>query len=231
MLVSSDDQVKAYIKKIMSQLDKWMVGGKISKLVVVITSKDTGEPVERWQFDVCPPPPFLTPLSPPTRFNAVHRSKYSPSRPKKNPPPSPPIKKIPLPPAKHSPLRKQKPKSKPRSNPFSDKSPPQSHSYHNSMAIARLMCWYMQMRIVRSQWIGVIARRGRLLMGRRFSWGVLVRRVIRLIRLLVIGLVNGWAREWVLGGGFVGFEQYCTWGYGGVVMESLVFLRLLFHCY
>lgn len=52
MLVSADDQVKAYIKKIMSQLDKWMVGGKISKLVVVITSKDTGEHVERWQFDV-----------------------------------------------------------------------------------------------------------------------------------------------------------------------------------
>jgi mitotic spindle assembly checkpoint protein MAD2 len=52
MLVSSDDQVKAYIKKIMSQLNKWMLGGKISKLVVVITSKDTGEHVERWQFDV-----------------------------------------------------------------------------------------------------------------------------------------------------------------------------------
>lgn len=52
MLVTSDDQVKAYIKKIMSQLDKWMIGGKISKLVVVITSKDTGEHVERWQFDV-----------------------------------------------------------------------------------------------------------------------------------------------------------------------------------
>ncbi|CCU76495.1 mad2/mitotic spindle checkpoint component [Blumeria hordei DH14] len=52
MLVSSDDQVKSYIKKIMSQLDKWMVKGKISKLVVVITSKDTGENVERWQFDV-----------------------------------------------------------------------------------------------------------------------------------------------------------------------------------
>ncbi|KAG0652373.1 Mitotic spindle checkpoint component mad2 [Hyphodiscus hymeniophilus] len=52
MLVSSDDQVKAYIKKIMSQLDKWMIGGKISKLVVVITNKDSGEHVERWQFDV-----------------------------------------------------------------------------------------------------------------------------------------------------------------------------------
>ncbi|KAE8548870.1 hypothetical protein EYB25_009253 [Talaromyces marneffei] len=52
MLVSSDDQVRAYIKKIMSQLNKWMIGGKISKLVVVITSKETGEHVERWQFDV-----------------------------------------------------------------------------------------------------------------------------------------------------------------------------------
>ncbi|KAI4231156.1 MAG: hypothetical protein LQ349_005786 [Xanthoria aureola] len=52
MLVTSDDQVKAYIKKIMSQLNKWMVGGKISKLVVVITDKETGDHVERWQFDV-----------------------------------------------------------------------------------------------------------------------------------------------------------------------------------
>lgn len=52
--MSADDQVKAYIKKIMSQLNKWMVGGKISKLVVVITDKETGEHVERWQFDVRP---------------------------------------------------------------------------------------------------------------------------------------------------------------------------------
>ena len=36
----------------MSQLNRWMTGGKISKLVVVITSKETGEHVERWQFDV-----------------------------------------------------------------------------------------------------------------------------------------------------------------------------------
>lgn len=52
MLVTTDDQVKAYIKKIMSQLNKWMVGGKISKLVIVVTNKETGEHVERWQFDV-----------------------------------------------------------------------------------------------------------------------------------------------------------------------------------
>lgn len=36
----------------MSQLNKWMTGGKISKLVIVITDKETGEHVERWQFDV-----------------------------------------------------------------------------------------------------------------------------------------------------------------------------------
>lgn len=36
----------------MSQLNKWMGGGKISKLVVVITDKDSGDNVERWQFDV-----------------------------------------------------------------------------------------------------------------------------------------------------------------------------------
>lgn len=52
VLITCDDQVKAYIKKIMSQLNKWMLGQKISKLVIVITSKDTGEHIERWQFDV-----------------------------------------------------------------------------------------------------------------------------------------------------------------------------------
>ncbi|KAG9994535.1 hypothetical protein KCU78_g18378, partial [Aureobasidium melanogenum] len=34
------------------QLNKWMLKSKISKLIIVITSKETGEPVERWQFDV-----------------------------------------------------------------------------------------------------------------------------------------------------------------------------------
>lgn len=52
MLVTADDQVKAYIRRIMAQLSRWMAGGKISKLVVVISAKDSGEPLERWQFDV-----------------------------------------------------------------------------------------------------------------------------------------------------------------------------------
>lgn len=52
MMTSCDDQVKAYVKKIMSQLSRWMQKSKISKLVIVVTSKETGEHVERWQFDV-----------------------------------------------------------------------------------------------------------------------------------------------------------------------------------
>ncbi|PSR90296.1 DNA-binding protein [Coniella lustricola] len=52
MLVSSDDQVKSYIKRIMAALDRWMKEGKISKLVIVITNKDTSEHLERWQFDI-----------------------------------------------------------------------------------------------------------------------------------------------------------------------------------
>ena len=68
--VTADDQVKAYVKKIMSQLKEWMYGGKISKLVVVITSKETGEHVERWQFDVS----CLSPYQDLTNFG---RFKYS----------------------------------------------------------------------------------------------------------------------------------------------------------
>ncbi|KAF8472015.1 putative mitotic spindle checkpoint protein [Kalaharituber pfeilii] len=52
MLVSCDDQVRAYIKRITTQLQKWMLAGKVKKLVVVITSKEDGKDVERWQFDV-----------------------------------------------------------------------------------------------------------------------------------------------------------------------------------
>lgn len=52
MMVTLDDEVKAYVKKIMSQLNKWMQKSKISKLVIVVTSKETGEHVERWQFSV-----------------------------------------------------------------------------------------------------------------------------------------------------------------------------------
>jgi mitotic spindle assembly checkpoint protein MAD2 len=71
----------------MSQLDKWMVGGKISKLVIVITDKDTGEHVERWQFDVrvSSVPPNSTSRSNKNQvqiFQPVKKSKSSKSAPK-----------------------------------------------------------------------------------------------------------------------------------------------------
>ncbi|CCG82723.1 HORMA domain-containing protein [Taphrina deformans PYCC 5710] len=52
MLVSTDDDVKRYIKRIMKQLHSWMGAGKINKLIVCIVSKETGDTMERWQFDV-----------------------------------------------------------------------------------------------------------------------------------------------------------------------------------
>ncbi|CCJ28130.1 unnamed protein product [Pneumocystis jirovecii] len=52
MLVTADTEVKAYIRKIMEQLHKWIEEGRISKLVIAIVSKDTLEVLERWQFDV-----------------------------------------------------------------------------------------------------------------------------------------------------------------------------------
>ncbi|CDK30032.1 unnamed protein product [Kuraishia capsulata CBS 1993] len=52
MMVSINEEVNAYVKKIMSQLQKWIKSGGLSKLVIVISSKDSGKVVERWQFDV-----------------------------------------------------------------------------------------------------------------------------------------------------------------------------------
>ncbi|KAI9715507.1 MAG: Mitotic spindle checkpoint component mad2 [Chrysothrix sp. TS-e1954] len=52
MLVSTDDAVKAYLRRITRQLERWMRGGKVSRLVLVLTEKEGGEDVERWQFDV-----------------------------------------------------------------------------------------------------------------------------------------------------------------------------------
>ncbi|KAK9472069.1 DNA-binding protein [Dipodascopsis tothii] len=52
MLVTVDEDVKAYMRRIMGQLHKWMSGSKIQKLVIAIVSLDTAEVIERWQFDV-----------------------------------------------------------------------------------------------------------------------------------------------------------------------------------
>ncbi|KAI3407054.2 MAD2 [Candida oxycetoniae] len=52
MLVNNDEDVKNYISNIMQQLKKWIYGRKITKLIVVILSKNSGENIERWEFNI-----------------------------------------------------------------------------------------------------------------------------------------------------------------------------------
>lgn len=47
-----DDELKAYIRKILVQVHRWLLGGKCNKLVLCIIDKDDGDVVERWSFDV-----------------------------------------------------------------------------------------------------------------------------------------------------------------------------------
>lgn len=52
MLVTTDDGLQNYLKKIMSQLNAWLLAGTVSRLVLAIISKESREVVERWQFDI-----------------------------------------------------------------------------------------------------------------------------------------------------------------------------------
>ncbi|KAL7005067.1 Mitotic spindle checkpoint component mad2 [Cystobasidiomycetes sp. EMM_F5] len=52
MLVSTDDALTSYLKRIMSQLSTWLLAGKVSRLVLAILSKETREVLERWQFNI-----------------------------------------------------------------------------------------------------------------------------------------------------------------------------------
>lgn len=52
MLVTTDDGLQEYLESAMSQLKTWLERGDVTRLVVVIVEKDSGETRERWQFDV-----------------------------------------------------------------------------------------------------------------------------------------------------------------------------------
>lgn len=52
LMKTHDDELKSYIRKILGQVHKWMLGGKCNKLVICIVDKDEGEVVERWAFDI-----------------------------------------------------------------------------------------------------------------------------------------------------------------------------------
>jgi len=52
LLKTHDEELKAYIRKILIQVHKWILGGKCTKLVLCVIDKDTGDVVERWAFDI-----------------------------------------------------------------------------------------------------------------------------------------------------------------------------------
>lgn len=52
LLKTLDDELKIYIRKILQQVHKWLLGGKCNKLVLCIVDQDEGDVVERWAFDV-----------------------------------------------------------------------------------------------------------------------------------------------------------------------------------
>ncbi|GMH67596.1 hypothetical protein TrLO_g9409 [Triparma laevis f. longispina] len=52
VLTSDDEELKVYLKQIMGQMEKWMTDGDVERLVVVVTGVDSGETLERWQFNV-----------------------------------------------------------------------------------------------------------------------------------------------------------------------------------
>ena len=52
LLKTHDEELKQYIRKILIQVHKWILGQKCTKLVLCIVDKDTGEVVERWSFDI-----------------------------------------------------------------------------------------------------------------------------------------------------------------------------------
>ncbi|CAG8480324.1 822_t:CDS:2, partial [Funneliformis caledonium] len=52
ILMTIDDSLKSYLKKLLTQVEAWLNAGQISKLVLAIMNVETREILERWQFDI-----------------------------------------------------------------------------------------------------------------------------------------------------------------------------------
>mmetsp|Transcript_27345 Transcript_27345/g.27577 ORF Transcript_27345/g.27577 Transcript_27345/m.27577 type:complete len:210 (-) Transcript_27345:240-869(-) len=51
MMQSTDEQLRAYVIKIMKQMEVWLMKGNVQKLVLVIKGLETGNTLERWMFN------------------------------------------------------------------------------------------------------------------------------------------------------------------------------------
>ncbi|KAG2338766.1 spindle assembly checkpoint protein [Suillus weaverae] len=52
VLITQDLALENYLDRILKQVNKWLLTGSVTQLVLAIISKDTRLPLERWVFDV-----------------------------------------------------------------------------------------------------------------------------------------------------------------------------------
>lgn len=52
VLTSTDTGLLKYMDEVMGQMESWLLDGNVQRLVVVVTGVDSGETLERWQFNV-----------------------------------------------------------------------------------------------------------------------------------------------------------------------------------
>ncbi|KAJ3816018.1 spindle assembly checkpoint protein [Lentinula lateritia] len=52
VLVTQDVALESYLDKILKQVQKWLLLGSVTQLVLAIISKDSRTPLERWVFDI-----------------------------------------------------------------------------------------------------------------------------------------------------------------------------------
>lgn len=52
VLTSSDEGLLKYLSQVMSQVKAWLLSGDVQRLVVIVSGVDSGETLERWQFNV-----------------------------------------------------------------------------------------------------------------------------------------------------------------------------------
>ncbi|KAH8099408.1 DNA-binding protein [Cristinia sonorae] len=52
VLVTQDLALENYLEKILKQVNKWLLTGSVTQLVLAIISKDTRTTMERWVFDI-----------------------------------------------------------------------------------------------------------------------------------------------------------------------------------
>lgn len=52
VLTSTDDGLLKYLAQVMAQVESWLLNGDVQRLVVVVSGVDSGETLERWQFNV-----------------------------------------------------------------------------------------------------------------------------------------------------------------------------------